>query len=98
MHRISSSASHYKNVSVSSRRSKEATSFSGGNARELILKERSEMGQKTSFNVSVDDDSDARYSGVTACQVLAHLCRPCTGLACKVTVFKAFFNESVNEY
>ena len=98
MHRIPSSASHYQNVSVSSRRSKDVTSFSGRNAREPTLKERSDMGQKTPFNASADDDSDSHYSRLTVRQAPVHPYHSCTGLTCKFTVFKAVFKESVNEY
>lgn len=45
MHKIPSQASHCENTSMSSCRSKDVTSFSGGNAKELILKGRNEMGQ-----------------------------------------------------
>lgn len=74
------------------------TSFSGRNARELILKERSEMGQNTPFNVNVDDDHDSHHGRLALCQALVHLYRSRTGLTCESTVFKAVFKESVNEY
>ena len=74
------------------------TSFSGRNAREPILKERSEMGQNTPFNVNVGDDRDSPRGRPALCQAPVHLCRARTGLTCESTVFKAVFKESVNEY
>ena len=83
---------------MSSRRSTDVTSFSGRNARELILKERSDTGQKTPFNVSVADNRDSHYSRLTVRQAPVHPYHSRTGLTCKFTVFNAVFKESVNEY
>ena len=58
MQRIPNKASHYENMSMSSRRIEGVTLFSAGNERELILKGRNEMGQNwQSFNIDVDGDS-----------------------------------------
>lgn len=46
MHEILSRASHLKNTSISSGRSKDVTSSSGENASNLILKGRNEMSQR----------------------------------------------------
>lgn len=79
MHRIPSSASHYQNISMSSRRSTDVTSFSGRNAREPILKERSDTGERrrlmsvllTTGTLTTADSPCARHQFIRTILVLA---------------------------